>query len=66
MEGGGKKHDYTLFKEQPPPIPQDVETYVDLGYLGIEKDFPEMKVKIPVKKPKGGELAKLRGNITKN
>ena len=55
----GKKHDYHMFKEKgPPPIPPDVEIGVDLGYLGIEKDYPDMNVKIPVKKPKGKELTK--------
>ena len=55
----GKKHDYHLFKEKgPPPIPPEVETGVDLGYLGIEKDYPDMKVKIPVKKQKGKEFTK--------
>jgi len=55
----GKKHDYHVFKEKgPPPIPPDVEVGIDLGYLGIEKDYPDMKVKIPVKKPKGKELTK--------
>jgi len=53
----GKKHDYHVFKEKgPPPIPSDVEIGVDLGYLGIEKDYPDMNVKIPVKKPKCKEL----------
>jgi len=61
----GKKHDYILFKEQPPPIPEDVETYVDLGYLGIEKDFPGMKVKIPFKKPKGRELSEAQKKYNK-
>jgi len=55
----GKKHDYHLFKEKgPPPIPPDVEIGVDLGYLGIEKDYPGMNVNIPVKKPKKKELTK--------
>jgi len=55
----GKKHDYDMFKKKgPPPIPPEVETGVDLGYLGIEKDYPDMKVKIPIKKPKGKKLTK--------
>jgi hypothetical protein len=54
----GKKHDYDIFKKKgPPPIPREVEIGVDLGYLGIKKDYPDMKVKIPVKKPKGKKLA---------
>ena len=46
-----------MFKEkEPPPIPPEVEVGVDLGYLGIEKDYPDMNVKIPVKKPRCKEL----------
>jgi hypothetical protein len=53
----GKKHDYDLFKKNgPPPIPPKVELGVDLGYFGIEEDYPDLNVKIPVKKPKGKEL----------
>jgi len=53
----GKKHDYQIFKEKgPPPIPPKVKIGVDLGYLGIKKDYPELNVNIPMKKPKGKEL----------
>lgn len=55
----GKQHDYDLFKKTgPPPIPPDVTVGVDLGYYGIEKDYPELNVYIPVKKPKKKELTK--------
>jgi hypothetical protein len=55
----GKKHDYDLFKKTgPPPLPPEVELGVDLGYFGIKKDYPELNVNIPVKKPKGKELTK--------
>jgi len=55
----GKKHDYDMFKKNgPPPIPPEVEIGVDLGYQGIEKDYPDMNVNIPVKKPKGKEFTK--------
>lgn len=55
----GKKHDYDLFKKtKPPPIPPKVKIGVDLGYYGIEKDYPDLNVNIPVKKPKGKELTK--------
>ncbi|OQX20882.1 MAG: hypothetical protein BWK75_04350, partial [Candidatus Altiarchaeales archaeon A3] len=30
--------------------------WVDLGYFGIEKDYPFLNVIIPIKKPKGCEL----------
>ena len=53
----GKKHDYDLFKKTgPPPLPPEVEIGVDLGYFGIEKDYPDLNVNIPVKKPKKKEL----------
>ena len=53
----GKEHDYHLFKKKgPPPIPPEVEVGVDLGYQGIKKDYPDMNVNIPVKKPKGKKL----------
>lgn len=55
----GKQHDYDIFKKTgPPPIPPKVEIGVDLGYFGIKKDYPELNVNIPVKKPKGKELTR--------
>lgn len=49
----GRKHDYEIFKKNHPKVPKNVELTTDLGYLGIEKDFPKMKSRIPRKKPKG-------------
>ena len=38
----GKRHDYDIYKENHPLVPKQVIVNVfDLGYLGIEKDFPE-------------------------
>lgn len=55
----GKQHDYDMFKKTgPPDIPPNVEVGVDRGYQGIKKDFPQMNVKIPIKKKKGEELSK--------
>jgi len=49
----GKQHDYDLFKKTgPPPIPPEIEIGVDLGYFGIKKDYSDLNVNIPVKKPK--------------
>jgi len=61
----GKKHDYTLFKEQPPPVPQEIDNYFDMGYYGVKKDFPELKVKIPHKKPKEEELTEAHKEYNK-
>ena len=32
---------YWIYKENYPLIPKQVVNVVDLGYLGIEKDFPK-------------------------
>lgn len=57
----GKHHDKTIFTEQgmEAVIPLKSELYVDLGFLGLEKDCPGLeKIKRPKKKPRGGELCK--------
>ncbi len=46
----GRKHDYDIYKKNYPVIPKQVVTVVDLGYLGIEKDFPEQLSALPYKK----------------
>ena len=53
----GKKHDYRLFKDEFLPfkaIVKELRVWVDLGYLGIKKDFDLEDLKnlmIPYKKP---------------
>ncbi len=37
----GRKHDYDVYKKNHPIIPKQVVNVIDLGYLGVEKDFPE-------------------------
>jgi DDE superfamily endonuclease len=37
----GRIHDYDIYKENHPLILKQVVNVVDLGYLGIEKDFPQ-------------------------
>jgi DDE superfamily endonuclease len=38
----GRKHDYNVYKNNHPiVIPKDILNVVDLGYLGVETDFPE-------------------------
>ena len=55
----GTEHDYSMFKDEKLGniIPDEFTTLVDKGYQGIEGDFPDLKVKIPKKKPKGKELS---------
>ena len=43
----GRKHDYEIFKNKPPLIPLQVENVFDLGYMGVQNDFPTVKSAIP-------------------
>ena len=54
----GKKHDFTMFKEQflPDHIPKDVKLHVDLAFQGFEDEYPDHAVSMPKKKPKNKEL----------
>ena len=54
----GRKHDHDLFKKNHPSIPKDVEMNADLGYQGIDKDFPSLKSRIPIKRKRGKVLEK--------
>ena len=56
----GKRHDYGMFKEEfPPPsvvFPRGMALWMDLGFTGFEKDYPDTLGIMPKKKPKGKEL----------
>jgi hypothetical protein len=40
-------------------VPKDVLSLYDLGFLGVEKDFPEQKSSLPIKKKKDHELTEV-------
>ncbi len=46
----GRKHDYDVYKKNHPVTPKEVVTVADLGYLGVEKDFPEQLSALPFKR----------------
>ena len=46
----GKRHDYDIYKKNHPVTPKQVVNVIDLGYLGVEKDFPEQLSALPYKK----------------
>ncbi len=46
----GKRHVHDIYKENHPVISKEVVTVVYLGYLGVEKDFPEQLSALPFKK----------------
>ena len=52
----GRQHDYKVYKDEHPVTPKSVKNYYDLGYVGVEKDFPDVKVVLPVKKIRNVEL----------
>lgn len=55
----GKLHDYRFLKQMFPPQKKWFENFylrVDLGYLGIVKDYVCKGVSIPHKKPRKAEL----------
>ncbi len=37
----GRNHDYKIYKANRPATPKQVENVFDLGFLGVEKAFPE-------------------------
>ncbi len=42
-------------------LPPDIPAWVDLGFVGIENDYPDLDVVIPHKKPKHGSLTPEQG-----
>src|SRR5712692_713873 len=51
-----RRHDYGIFKQNRPELPPGVRPGVDLGYYGIQNDYPELNAWIPYKKEIGKEL----------
>ncbi len=55
----GHRHDYNIYKKNHPITPNQVVNVFDLGYLGVETDFPEQLSAIPCKKKRNQkELSK--------
>ena len=51
-------HDYEIFKNKHPTTPLQVKSVLDLGYLGVQNDFPTVKSVLTFrKKRKKGELS---------
>jgi hypothetical protein len=47
----GRIHDYEIFKNKhPTTTPLQVENVLDLGYLGVQNDFPTVKSVLPFRK----------------
>jgi DDE superfamily endonuclease/Helix-turn-helix of DDE superfamily endonuclease len=46
----GRIHDYEIFKNNHPITPLQVENVLDLGYMGVQNDFPTVKSVLPFRK----------------
>src|SRR5437868_2090007 len=44
----GRIHDYEIFKNKHPITPLQVENVFDLGYMGVQNDFPTVKSVLPL------------------
>ncbi len=54
----GRRHDYGVYKKNHPVvIPKEVVNVFDLGYLGVETDFPEQLSALPYKKKRNQFLS---------
>ena len=63
----GKRHDYGIYKKNHPVTPKQVASVFDLGYLGVEKDFPDQRSSIPNRKKRNQkELAKEEKECNQN
>jgi len=62
----GQKHDYKIYKKNHPATPKEVVNIFDLGYLGVEKDFPEQLSALPNKKKRNQELSLEEKEYNKN
>ena len=50
----GSTHDYSLFKHSHPHLPDSVQAILDLGYMGIKKDYPKFNCEVPFKRQSPG------------
>jgi hypothetical protein len=62
----GRKHDYKIYKKNHPKLPKEVMSMLDLGFLGVEKEFPEQWSSLPIKKEKGCELTEVQKEYNRN
>ncbi len=52
----GRRNDFAILKIKHPVLSEELMVFYDLGYLGVEKDFPDQTSVLPYKKKRGKEL----------
>ena len=50
----GSRHDYAVFKQHHPHLPDNVSLGLDLGYDGVQNDYPQLNSKVPFKRRSPG------------
>src|SRR3954447_1784023 len=53
----GRRHDYDIYKRNRPIISNQVVNVFDLGYLGVEKDFPKQLSSLPNRKNRNQKIS---------
>jgi len=53
----GRRHDYGIYKKNHPIMPKNAVNVFDLGYLGVETDFPEQLSVLPYRKKRNLDLS---------
>jgi hypothetical protein len=62
----GCRHDYNIYKETRPITSKDVVNVFDLGYLGVEKDYPKQISSLPNRKKRNQELSEEEKDYNKS
>lgn len=54
----GKEQDFSMLKAMAPPrvIPPEVKTHADLGFKGLDTQYPHLRISMPDKKPRTRDL----------
>lgn len=50
----GSTHDYALDKHSHPDLPDNIRLGSDLGYKGMEKDYPKLNCVLSIKRKNPG------------
>ena len=64
----GHRHDYNIcrYENNHPVTPKQVVSVFDLGYLGVEKDYPEQLSSLPNKKKRNTDLSQVEKECNQN
>ena len=61
----GHRHDYDIYKKNNAITPKQVVNVFDLGYLGVEKAYPDQLSSLPNRKKRNLQLSQVQKEYTK-